>query len=150
MKFIKILIAVLFIIGIIFFGGAFLLPQEHYYAKTISLNNDPVAIFNKINQISALENITQNVLEKDNDSIIITSAEKYKSVQYKYISSNKIKSYQGGFIIEKEEQETRLTWFYSKDSLEFPLNRWRGFFDARVLEEQMENNLNKLEKIINK
>jgi hypothetical protein len=61
-----------------------------------------------------------------------------------------VKSYKGGFIIEKEEQDTRLTWFYLVDSLEFPFNRWKGFFDARVLEEQMENNLKKLEIIVNK
>lgn len=149
MKIIKLIFGILLIVGILFFGGAILLPSQQYYATTVSLETDPVAIYNKINEVSALKIVSPYPLKKSEDSIVITSTERYKSVQYEYISTNDVKSYKSGFNIEEEDRGTKLTWFYVKDSLEFPLNRWRGFFEARVVEEKMENNLQHLEKIIN-
>jgi len=150
MKIIKISLAILFLLLILFFGGAIILPSQQQYATILNIKSDPVAVYSKLSQLSLLKFVSPYELSDSEDSIIITLDEKYESIHYSYLSSNQLKSYKGGFNFEKENQGTKITWFFIKDSLSFPLNRWRGFFEARILEEKIQHQLKDLEEIIYK
>jgi hypothetical protein len=150
MKILKISFSILFLLAILFFGGAIILPPQQEYVTILNLKSDPVAVYSKLSQLSLLKMVSPYELSESEDSIIITRDEEYKSIHYSYLSSNQHKSYKGGFNIEKENQGTKVTWFFMKDSLSFPLNRWRGFFEAKILEEKIQHQLKDLEEIIYK
>lgn len=126
------------------------LPSQQYYAATITIKSDPVAVYSKLNQPPLLELLHPNEIIAKDDSIKITFSEEFSTIHYNYISSNPTKSFIGGFNLEKEDQGTKVTWFFMKDSLSFPLNRWKGFFGARILEEKMKDQIDNLEDFISK
>lgn len=148
MKIIKLSLVILLVLAVLFFGGAWLLPQNQSFFTGFSVKTDPVAIFSELSELNLIESLHTGKDRVYTDSIHIISTEKFKSVRYKVYNQGFIPEYRGGFNIEKEDESSRIIWFYSIDSLSYPVDRWKGLFESVVLKRKYNERTSTLKESI--
>lgn len=128
MKIFKITLVIVLLFSVIFLGGAFLLPDKQYFTETRTIKTDPVAVFSKIENPAILENIGNEIMPGQILDIEIKGKKKFSEINY-IIFSNKMQDpVTAGFVLKEEEDGTKITGYIRIDSLQYPVERWKGFF----------------------
>ena len=173
----KILRRILFIILCIAFLVlliGFLLPRKIHVERSLLISATPKSIFHQINTLKNWEKWSpwvktdttmkliysgpesgtgatfkwvSNNTNVGNGSLLIISSVPYDSIQLLMDYGENGKS-TSRFVLQNENQNTKVTWSLDSDLGMNPLSRWFGLFSDRMIGPDLERGLSKLDQLM--
>lgn len=121
------------------------MPDNQYYERNFVISADPVAVFTKLKSPEIIRKISPGIFSSEQFSFHVDSLEEFSTIHY-CIKENQKAIINAGFILDRKNNGTEMTWFMRLDTLSFPYERWKGFFTIVMKKKSF---INSDEKIIN-
>jgi len=174
MKILRRILFIILCIALLILSVGFLLPRKVHVERSLLISATPKSIFYQINTLKNWEKWSPWLRMDTTLKLIYSGPESGTGATYKWLSNNKnvgngslsiissvpFDSIQlmmdfgengkstGKFVLQKEDQNTKVTWSLDSDLGMNPLSRWFGLLSDYMIGPDLERGLSKLDQIM--
>ncbi|MFW5645070.1 MAG: hypothetical protein ACOCZL_04085 [Bacteroidota bacterium] len=142
----RIVLVIILLVSIIFLGGAFLLPDKQFFTETRIIKTDPVAVFSVLEEPSFLETLVGEFISASQLEIEIEEKIAYAEISYIVSLESMRNPILAGFALNEKNEGTEFIAYIRIDSLQYPFERWKGFFIPFIHRKDFIKIIDKLER----